>query len=261
MSEITSNDAGQAEGIEDRLRAMPQLDWIHSIFLIYSGAHNTINAWNRAENGLFFLFVVVGILSVELMLWSIYREWKNGRLVGPMLGVAKLAGIVALFYATAGILAEAQSAGEVSGWLLTYYNWILPSSAPVMFLFAFLIQSVDPLMTMERDTIAMQHSLQIETRRETLDGQRLQLKQQRTQRESEYALVSRQWDAIQRHIGSWRTGWRLNGRARKEVKQAVKGIESGFKVTGLLGQGGAGQDGAGLPSSGWQGNGTRAGKG
>ena len=211
------------------LRDMPALDRIHTIFLLYSGAHNTLNAWNRAENILFFLFVVVGILSVELMLWAIYKHWKEGRLVGKMLTIGKIAGFVALFYATAGILAEAQST-EMSGWLLAYYKWILPSSAPVMFFFAFWIQSADPIMTMERDMIAARHAVDIETQRIDLDTQRLWIKQHRTKREAEYALVSRQWDAISRHIHSVRTGWRLNGKAKAEVRNAVRDIEAKFEV-------------------------------
>lgn len=156
------------------LREMKTLDWIHFMFLAYSGAHNTINAWHRSNNFLFFVFILVGILSVELMLFSIYKHWKDGRLVGKMLKIGKYAGFMAMFYATAGILAQAQT-GSASEWLTFYYQWILPTSAPMMFAYAFWIQSVDPIMTADRDQIAYAHMIQVDLKREKLDQQRMEL--------------------------------------------------------------------------------------
>lgn len=197
--------ATKAEIIPGTLdRELPTLDRIHFLFLIYSGSHNLINAWHRAENALFFIFVFVGILSVELMLYSVYKHWKDGRLVGPMLHVALFAGAVAMFYATAGILAQAQTA-QASGWIMLYYQWILPTSAPIMFLFSFWIQSVDPIMTAERDQIAYDHMIDVESKRVKLDKKRLTLHEKKDLRKLESHIKQQKLIALWKESNSRRT--------------------------------------------------------
>ena len=194
-------------------RDLPSLDRIHFLFLMYSGAHNLINAWHRAEHALFFIFVLVGILSVELMLYAIYKHWKDGRLVGKMLSIGKTAGAIAMFYATAGILAQAQ-AGGANEWITFYYQWILPTSAPVMFVFAFWIQSVDPIMTAERDSIAHDHLVRVETKQVELDRQRLTLIEKRDVRRLE-SHVKRQ-----KLLALWKES--TSRRTKRYLKQAVQ---------------------------------------
>lgn len=199
----TNKASGKSGGVNLNKREMPVLDWIHVIFLFYSGAHNAINAWNRAENGLFFIFVLVGILSVELMLWGIYKYWKSGHLIGKMLRVGKLAGFLALFFATAGILAQAQTGA--GGWLDIYYAWILPASAPVMFFFAFWIQSVDPIMTHERDVTAYSYLTAIEEKKESLDNRRMLLNEKRSNRKLRAHVMRKKISALWRESDSRRT--------------------------------------------------------
>ena len=208
--------ATSAEIIPNTLdRELPTLDRIHFLFLVYSGAHNLINAWHRAENALFFIFVFVGILSVELMLYSVYKHWKDGRLVGPMLQVALVAGSVAMFYATAGILAQAQSA-QASAWILLYYQWILPTSAPVMFLFSFWIQSVDPIMTAERDQIAYDHMIAVESKKAKLDKKRLTLHERKDLRRLESHIKHQKLIALWKESNSRRTRRVLKNSVRNE---------------------------------------------
>ncbi len=196
--------------------AMKSLDTIHIIFLLYSGAHNSINAWHRSHNILFFLFILVGILSVELMLWGIYKHWKEGRMVGKMLRIGKYAGILAMFYATAGILAQAQD-GTANAWLTTYYQWILPSSAPAMFIFAFWIQSVDPIMNAERDTTAHHYLTAVEERREKLDIKRMLLDEKRDLRLLEGQIQKQKINALRRESNSRRTRATLKRAVRVEM--------------------------------------------
>ena len=204
-------------------RDMPALDWIHVIFLFYSGAHNTINAWHRAENGLFFVFVLVGILSVEIMLWSIYKYWKAGHLVGKMLRIGKYAGILAMFYATAGILAQAQST-SANEWLNAYYMWILPSSAPVMFFFAFWIQSVDPIMMAERDTTAYAYLASIEERREQLDARRMNLDEQRSRRKLRAHIMKKKLLTLWKESDSRRTKSTLRRASMTEMPMLLEEV-------------------------------------
>ena len=204
-------------------REMPALDWIHIIFLFYSGAHNAINAWNRAENGLFFIFVLVGILSVEIMLWSIYKYWKAGHLVGKMLRIGKFAGILAMFYATAGILAQAQSA-SANDWLTIYYQWILPSSAPVMFFFAFWIQSVDPIMVAERDTTAYAYLASIEEKKEALDARRMRIDEARHRRKLRAHVMKKKLVALWKESESRRTKSTLKRSSITEMPELLQEI-------------------------------------
>lgn len=182
-------------------RKFSHLDWIHIVFLFYSGAHNTINAWHRAENGLFFIFVLVGILTVEIMLWSIYKYWKEGKLIGGMLRVAKWAGVLAMFYATAGILAQ----GGAEAWVTIHHRYILPTSAPVMFFFAFWIQAVDPIIKAQRDTEAYAYLSAIDKRREKLDIERMELNERRQRRKLLVSVSRRKLQALWKEADSRRT--------------------------------------------------------
>ena len=211
-----SQRASSAEIVSDASdRDIPTLDRIHFLFLLYSGAHNLINAWHRAENALFFIFVFVGILSVELMLYTVYKHWKDGRLVGPMLRVALFAGAFAMFYATAGILAQAQSS-SATGWILFYYQWILPTSAPVMFLFSFWIQSVDPIMIADRDQIAYDHMIAAETKKAKNDKKKQTLKERRELRRLETHIKEQKLFTLWRESNSRRTRRTLKNSARYE---------------------------------------------
>ncbi len=204
-------------------RDMPALDKIHLLFLIYSGAHNCINAFTHAHNIVFFVFVLVGILSVELMLWAVYKHWKDGRLVGPMLRVSLWAGVFAMFYATAGILAQAQSDGA-SDWLQLYYAWILPTSAPCMFVFAFLIQSVDPITNAERDTVAHEHQTHVEEKREVLDRKQLALDNRRNIRRLKAHVQHQRMDMLWKESMSRRTRNLLRNSGRIELPYLLKSI-------------------------------------
>ena len=193
---------------------MPALDRIHVLFLLYSGAHNVINAFGHAHNLVFFLFVVVGILSVELMLWGVYKHWKEGRLIGPMQRVSLVAGGFAMLYATAGILAQAQTGGEAPGWLSTYYAWVLPTSAPVMFLFAFLIQSVDPIANAERRASELEELTAIEEGVEATEQRRLELDYRRGLRTLKAGAQQQRLSAL------W--GEALSRRVRKAFKLSAR---------------------------------------
>lgn len=216
-------------------RDLPALDWIHVIFLFYSGAHNAINAWGRAENGLFFIFVLVGILSVELMLWSIYKYWKNGTLIGKMMRVGKIAGALALFYATAGILAQAQT-GSANDWLTIYYQWILPSSAPVMFFMAFWIQSVDPITTAQRDISAFAYLSAIEERRETLDERRGALKDKKNRRLLRENLLGKKIVALWKESDSRRTKGTLKRSSVVEMPELLEAVGVSVKSANDIGK-------------------------
>lgn len=202
---------------------MPALDKIHLLFLLYSAAHNVVNAFTHSGNFVFFVFVVVGILSVELMLWAVYQHWKDGRLIGPMLRVSLWAGVFAMFYATAGILAQAQGGGA-EGWLSTYYAWILPTSAPCMFLFAFLIQSVDPITAADRKTIAAEHMAEVETRREAVDKKMLALDNRRNIRQLKAHVQHQRMDMLWKESMSRRVRNLLRKSGRIELPYLLKSI-------------------------------------
>lgn len=210
---------------------MPALDWIHIIFLFYSGAHNAINAWNRSGNGMFFIFVLVGILSVELMLWSVYKYWKEGQLVGKMERVGLWAGGFAFLYATLGILAQAQGGGG-GQFLQVYYQWVLPSSAPAMFLFSFLISAANPVSKAVRDQKAYTSLFQVEQQREALDAKRSTLDKKRQKRLLEKNVYRQKLAALWKEIGSGRVRRTMAGSAREEVPKLL----ASMGVTGIAEQ-------------------------
>ncbi|MEZ4699257.1 MAG: hypothetical protein R2834_02915 [Rhodothermales bacterium] len=203
-------------------REMPALDKIHLLFLLYSGAHNTVNAFTHSGNVVFFVFVLVGILSVELMLWAVYQHWKDGRLIGPMLRVSLWAGLFAMFFATAGILAQAQ--GGAGGWTSTYYAWIMPTSAPCMFLFAFLIQAVDPITNADRKATGAEHMTEVEGRLEVVDRKQLALDNRRNIRRLKAHVQHQRMDLLWKESMARRTRSLLKKSARIELPYLLKSI-------------------------------------
>jgi hypothetical protein len=218
-------DGGGVATIADR--RLRKLNAIHIIFLLYSAAHNLINAWHRADHALFFLFVVAGILSVELMLWGIYTNWIKGKLIGKMLRVSKYAGILAMFYATAGILAQVQGFTG-SAWLDFHYKWIMPTSAPTMFVFAFWIQAVDPVMKAERDAQAKQYFAGVEKRREVIDVQMADLEKRKRMRRLKIQIDSKRVRALEVESNKRRTIKTLERSAVSEMPRLLE--EAGVSV-------------------------------
>ena len=205
-------------------RNLPMLDKIHILFLLYSGAHNTINAWSRASEGggvIFFAFVLVGVLCVELMLYAVYHYWKEGRLFGSMQSLSLWAGAFAMFYATAGIIAQASGAVDYVDF---HHHFILPTSAPVMFVFSFLIQSVDPITKADRDTAAQAHELETEGRREKIDQQRLALENRKNIRRLKAHVQYERMSKLWRETMSRRTKRILTTSARFKMPALLKSI-------------------------------------
>lgn len=205
------------------LREMPALDKIHMLFLLYSGAHNAVNAFGHSPNFIFAVFVLVGILSVELMLWAVYKHWKDGRLVGSMQPVSLWAGAFAMFYATAGILAQAQGGGD-GGWLSFYYAWVLPTSAPAMFIFAFLIQSVDPITNADRKATAAEHMTEVEARLEVVDKKQLALDNRKNIRRLKAHVQHQRMDLLWKETFARRTRKLLGNSSRIELPYLLKSI-------------------------------------
>ena len=199
---------------------MPILDVVHVLFLWYSGAHNIHNAWGYAHNTFFFLFVVVGIISVELVLWAVYKYYKEGKLVGRMNLFAIVGAALAMFFATAGILADAQT-GTENSWLVMYYQWVLPCSAPVMFIVSFLVQSSDPIKSSQRDIKAYEKLLASEEIKVDLDEKRLKLNEKRNSRILKSKLMNMKHEALYKETMSRRSRSKLKVHVREEAPKLL----------------------------------------
>ena len=210
------------------------LDHIAWMFLIYSAAHNTVNAFTRSESIMFFVFVVVGVVSVELFLHTAYTAWKDGRLVGRMRTVSLWGGGVAMFYATAGILAQAAGAAE---WVNLHHMYVLPTSSPMMFLFAFLVQSVDPITNADRDATANEHLHEAETRMEAIEGKRLALWDRQERRRLKAHVQRQRLDHMWRESMSRGVRSVLKSAAPSELLTVMRslGIHTRPKERGWLG--------------------------
>ena len=137
-----------------------------------------------------------------------------------------------MFFATAGILAQAQAGA--GGWIDMYYQWILPASAPVMFFFAFLIQSVDPIMTTERDATAYAHLLSVEEKREALDVKQLDLNHRHDIRKLKAHVHKQKLTALWKESMSQRTKFTLKRAMRLPMPKLLSQIgvntdEVGYK--------------------------------
>lgn len=221
------SESKQGGGGVNLRRNMVELDWIEKLFVVYSLAHNTLNAWTYAHSAVFFLFVLVGIVSVELIIHTVYKYWKWGRLIGGMKTAGIVSGIFAMFYATAGIIAHAQAGGD-SGFLAFYYQWILPTSAPAMFIAAFIIQSIDPILAEEQEVAAFDIKTELHGRRVALVAKKMALDYKDRILGMKEKFQAKRLDSISREGDSRRVKKTLEDGARAEVPRIL--IEMGVDV-------------------------------
>lgn len=117
-------------------------------FMLYSGYHGIhATATYRAESGLGNIAGIVGIVTIELVLASLYLAWHNGRITGAAQSIA--AGVtygIGFVLACLGIVADSQlQAGlTLSPWLSSYLTWMLPIAPAVMALGALLTHELAP---------------------------------------------------------------------------------------------------------------------
>lgn len=124
------------------------LDIVKALLLIYSGYHGVNAVSKYGGNGeLSFWAMALGILSVELVLMSIYIAVRNGKIVGYSQSIA-----AAITYSIAFgaiclvIVGDSQTnAGLVPpDWLITYLRWGLPLAPPIMGLGGVAIHLLSP---------------------------------------------------------------------------------------------------------------------
>ena len=117
-------------------------------FALYSGYHGiSATVYYRAAGGLGQVAGIVGIVTIELVLLSLYLSWHNGRITGAAQSIAAgVTGAVGFTLACLGIVADSQlQAGlELSPWLALYLHWGLPIAPAVMALGALLVHELDP---------------------------------------------------------------------------------------------------------------------
>lgn len=117
-------------------------------YALFSGYHGVnATAAYRSDGGLGMAAGIVGILTVELVLLSLYVAWHGQRITGTgqtvaaaitagLGGVLTFLAVVADSQLTAGVLA--------SGWLRAYLHWVLPASPFPMAIGAFFVHALSP---------------------------------------------------------------------------------------------------------------------
>ena len=117
-------------------------------FMIYSGYHGiSATATYRADSGLGMAAGIVGIVTIELVLASLYLAWHNGKITGAAQSIAAGATYaIGFILACLGIVADSQlQAGlPLSSWLAAYISWGLPIAPAIMALGALLTHELSP---------------------------------------------------------------------------------------------------------------------
>jgi hypothetical protein len=117
-------------------------------FAIYSGYHGiSATAQYRADSGLGMAAGIAGIVTIELVLLSLYMAWHNGKITGAAQSIAAgVTGLIGFILACLGIVADSQlQAGiPLSPWLSAYLSWRLPIAPAVMALGALLTHELAP---------------------------------------------------------------------------------------------------------------------
>lgn len=117
----------------------------YGIFSGYHGIHAT--AAYRAGSGLGMAAGVVGILTIELVIMSLYVAWHGQRITGTAQTIAAgVTGAVGFILSFLAIIADSQLTANVlqSGWLAAYVRWVLPASPAFMAVGAFLVHAFSP---------------------------------------------------------------------------------------------------------------------
>ena len=117
-------------------------------FMLYSGYHGiSATATYRAASGLGMAAGIVGIVTIELVLASLYLAWHNGKITGAAQSIAAGATFaIGFILACLGIVADSQlQAGHsLSPWLSVYLFWGLPIAPALMALGALLTHELAP---------------------------------------------------------------------------------------------------------------------
>jgi hypothetical protein len=137
-------------------------DWglhlAHTAFLIYSGYHGISASWNYAGNtDLERAAQTVGIIVLEITLFSIYLAWHNQRITGTAQSItAGITYAIGFILACFGIVADSQlhAAVVMSPWMIAYIKWGLPIAPAIMALGAALIHELDPGQLRKRAGVA-----------------------------------------------------------------------------------------------------------
>lgn len=105
-------------------------------FAVYSGYHGiSATAQYRAASGLGMLAGIVGILTIELTLMSLYFAWHNSKINGAAQSIAAgTTALIGFILACLGIVADSQlqSGAALSPWLSVYILWVLPIAPAIM---------------------------------------------------------------------------------------------------------------------------------
>ena len=105
-----------------------KMQWIAGALLMYTGAHNGLNAWHRAgENWFWFCFIILGVLSMEWFLHNGHHAWLKGEFTRKQTRIFKLWGSLFFFFIVLGVLTGAQVADGLANQFIDFhYHWILP---------------------------------------------------------------------------------------------------------------------------------------
>lgn len=117
-------------------------------FAIYSAYHGiSATAQYRAGSGIGMAAGIIGIITIELVLLSLYLGWHNGKITGAAQSIAAgIAGAIGFTLACLGIVADSQlqSGMALSSWLHVYLVWGLPIAPAAMALGALLVHELAP---------------------------------------------------------------------------------------------------------------------
>lgn len=105
-------------------------------FAVYSGYHGiSATAQYRAGSGLGMVAGIVGIVTIELVLMSIYLAWHNQKINGAAQSIAAgMTALIGFILACLGIVADSQlqAGAALSPWLSAYLVWGLPIAPAIM---------------------------------------------------------------------------------------------------------------------------------
>lgn len=152
----------------------------YAIFSGYHGVHAT--AAYRAGSGLGMAAGVVGILTIELVLMSLYVAWHGQKITATAQTIAAaVTGGVGFILSFLAIVADSQITANVlqSGWLAGYVRWVLPASPAFMAVGAFFVHALSPEQIAARKqrqaeakTEQLRHDAQVASLRAELDIQK-----------------------------------------------------------------------------------------
>ena len=205
-----------------------RMQWITGALLFYTASHNALNAWHRAgENPFWFLFIILGVISMEWFLHCGHQAWLKGEFTRRQTRIFKAWGTLFFFFIILGVLTGAQVADSVQSQFIDFhYHWVLPIGTVLLLPALWHLNGSNEITIAKNAGANLRMLSEAEREREGHEREYMDLMKRRDERIHVWNLRKALGDGIEKRIrGSWGDRYTRNQiemRAKDEVPKLLQ---------------------------------------